>query len=62
MRKTSDELRLTFIEFFKERGHPHLPQAPLVPHDDPEHQSHRWNQKCGRRGARRADTPGGDRE
>src|SRR2546425_129918 len=35
MRKTSDELRRTFIEFFKERGHPHLPQAPLVPLDDP---------------------------
>jgi len=34
MRKTSDELRRTFIEFFKERGHPHLPQAPLVPLDD----------------------------
>jgi alanyl-tRNA synthetase len=35
MRKTSDELRRTFLEFFKERGHPHLPQAPLVPLDDP---------------------------
>ncbi len=31
----SDELRRTFIEFFKERGHPHLPQAALVPRDDP---------------------------
>ncbi len=35
MRKTSDELRRIFIEFFKERGHPYRPQAPLVPHDDP---------------------------
>src|SRR3989442_1584296 len=35
MRKTSDELRRTFLEFFKDRGHPHLPQAPLVPPDDP---------------------------
>jgi len=31
----SDELRSTFIDFFKARGHPHLPQAPLVPLDDP---------------------------
>ena len=35
MRKTSDELRRIFLEFFKDRGHPHLPQAPLVPLDDP---------------------------
>ena len=35
MRKTADELRRTFLEFFQERGHPHLPQAPLVPLDDP---------------------------
>ena len=35
MRKTEDELRRTFIAFFKERGHAHLPQAALVPHQDP---------------------------
>ncbi len=35
MRKTGDELRRTFISFFAERGHPRLPQAPLVPLDDP---------------------------
>jgi alanyl-tRNA synthetase len=36
MRTTgSNELRQLFIDFFKERGHPHLPQAPLVPLDDP---------------------------
>jgi alanyl-tRNA synthetase len=35
MRTTSNELRRVFIDFFKERGHPHLPQAPLVPLDDP---------------------------
>ncbi len=35
MRKTSDELRRIFIEFFEQRGHPHRPQAPLVPHQDP---------------------------
>ena len=35
MRKTGDELRRTFLAFFEERGHPHLPQAPLVPLDDP---------------------------
>ena len=31
----SGELRSTFLDFFQERGHPHLPQAPLVPLDDP---------------------------
>ncbi len=35
MRTTSDDLRRAFLGFFKERGHPHLPQAPLVPLDDP---------------------------
>ena len=34
-RPTSNELRRTFIDFFKDRGHPHLPMAPLVPLDDP---------------------------
>ncbi|HET9951537.1 MAG TPA: alanine--tRNA ligase [Candidatus Eisenbacteria bacterium] len=34
-RPTSDELRKLFIDFFKDRGHPHLPMAPLVPLDDP---------------------------
>ena len=35
MRKTSNELRSLFLQFFEDRGHPHLPQAPLVPLDDP---------------------------
>jgi len=36
MRKaSSNELRRLFLDFFKERGHQHLPQAPLVPPDDP---------------------------
>ena len=35
MRTTGDELRRTFLAFFEERGHPRLPQAPLVPLDDP---------------------------
>ncbi len=35
MRNTSDELRRLFIDFFQERGHRRLPQAPLVPLDDP---------------------------
>ena len=35
MSQTSDQLRRTFIDFFKERGHPVRPQAPLVPLDDP---------------------------
>ena len=34
-RPTSNELRRLFIDFFKDRGHPHLPMAPLVPLDDP---------------------------
>ena len=34
-RPTSDELRRLYIDFFKDRGHPHLPMAPLVPLDDP---------------------------
>ncbi|HSQ59951.1 MAG TPA: alanine--tRNA ligase [Acidobacteriota bacterium] len=32
---TSNALRSRFLEFFKDRGHPHLPMAPLVPLDDP---------------------------
>jgi alanyl-tRNA synthetase len=32
---TSNELRSRFVDFFKQRGHPHLPQAPLVPLEDP---------------------------
>src|SRR5580765_1095791 len=35
MGTTGNELRQLFIDFFKERGHPHLPQAPLIPRDDP---------------------------
>ncbi len=36
MRKTgSNELRALYLKFFEDRGHPHLPQAPLVPLDDP---------------------------
>ncbi len=32
---TSSELRELYIEFFKERGHRHIPSAPLIPPDDP---------------------------
>ncbi len=35
MRKASNELRSLFLQFFKDRGHSYLPQAPLVPLDDP---------------------------
>ncbi len=35
MKPTANELRRLFIDFFVKREHPHLPQAPLVPHDDP---------------------------
>ncbi|HEY7728056.1 MAG TPA: alanine--tRNA ligase, partial [Candidatus Eisenbacteria bacterium] len=34
-RRTADELRQLFLQFFVDRGHPHLPQAPLVARDDP---------------------------
>jgi alanyl-tRNA synthetase len=34
-RTSSNDLRKLFLDFFIERGHPHLPQAPLVPLDDP---------------------------
>ncbi len=33
--RTSDEIRETFIQFFKDRGHLHLPSWPLVPIGDP---------------------------
>lgn len=32
---TSNELRQTYLEFFKKRGHAVLPSAPLVPENDP---------------------------
>src|ERR1043166_6182742 len=31
----SDEIRKQFVKFFVERGHRHVPSAPLVPPDDP---------------------------
>lgn len=33
--RTSDEIRQTFLQFFKDRGHLHLPSWPLVPIGDP---------------------------
>ena len=35
MRAGTNELRTLYIDFFRDREHPHLPQAPLVPLDDP---------------------------
>lgn len=32
---TAKELRELFVDFFKQRGHRHLPSSPLVPPDDP---------------------------
>ncbi|MGE3802553.1 MAG: alanine--tRNA ligase-related protein, partial [Candidatus Kapaibacterium sp.] len=32
---TSQELRRSFLEFFKEKGHAIVPSAPVIPHGDP---------------------------
>ena len=32
---TSDEIRSSFIEYFRKRGHTVVPSAPLIPADDP---------------------------
>ncbi|MGH9365400.1 MAG: alanine--tRNA ligase [Thermoanaerobaculia bacterium] len=32
---SGDEIRTSFIEFFKEKGHTPVPSSSLVPHDDP---------------------------
>ena len=35
MAPSTNDLRQTFLSFYKDRGHSHLPMAPLVPLDDP---------------------------
>ena len=35
IRAGTNELRLRYLDFFRDRDHPHLPQAPLVPKEDP---------------------------
>ncbi|MDE0042778.1 MAG: alanine--tRNA ligase-related protein, partial [Candidatus Poribacteria bacterium] len=32
---TSDEIRSSFIDYFRNRGHTVVPSAPLIPADDP---------------------------
>ena len=32
---SSSEIRNQFIEFFKSKGHKHVPSAPVIPHGDP---------------------------
>jgi len=34
-RLTADQVRSTFVEFFRERGHTLVPSSPVAPHDDP---------------------------
>ena len=31
----AEQIRQTYVDFFKERGHRHVPSSPLVPPDDP---------------------------
>ena len=31
----ADEIRSRFVDFFRDRGHEHLPSSPLVPREDP---------------------------
>ncbi len=35
MKPTTNELRRSFLEFFRDRGHEQVPSAPLVPANDP---------------------------
>src|SRR5687768_14561805 len=32
---TGDEIRTSYIDFFKEKGHTHVASSSLVPHGDP---------------------------
>lgn len=35
LRRTTNQVRSTFIDYFVKHGHTHVPSSPLVPHNDP---------------------------
>ena len=45
MKKSANEVRLSFLTYFERHGHRVMPSSPLVPHDDPDAAFHeRWDE------------------